>query len=549
MEYGFKPYEGKEPYIFISYARKDREKVLPLLKSLSDAGYNVWYDAGIEIGEEWEKTLEMKIKNCGLFVPLLSSSSLNSKPCFDETNYADWCHKKMAPIYLEELGETERVNIPAVLRPLQYLPFYQFNGISAFLERLEQEEKFALCKSQSSEEIDFQSLYEQVKMENIRLQVELNKMNAIKTQSYASNKVESPGLKINLIRGVIGRGMHSIVYIGELNGSRLLVSIAHDMRDARKSYPALDKRIRNLTRLNHPYIPKLIEYIPDMQNDASFFIMEYIRGESLQKVITHGMVPSTQGQILDWTCQILDVLAYLHEIGMVHSNLSANNIILTPVMWKGAVKREIRLIDFNLGINEYKTSQDMDFSVEDIFYEPANADNFQTAKQFDIHCVGNVMFQMLTGTTPQKDISQDDINKVLTTHGVMPQVRKIICKALGCNATEGYQSAGEMLSAIRSLAVNDPRRKVAAWIFIGLTVVCLVSFCVGLALNTPFSKYVLAITSVSTIFLGIRWMHFRADTNQRLLRDYGEEIFFTEQQISKHSEIRAYNHENHVTSE
>ena len=46
-------YEGTEPYIFISYSHKDSNVVFPAIRALQEAGYPVWYDAGIQAGSEW----------------------------------------------------------------------------------------------------------------------------------------------------------------------------------------------------------------------------------------------------------------------------------------------------------------------------------------------------------------------------------------------------------------------------------------------------------------------------------------------------------------
>ena len=43
-------YSGDEPYLFISYAHKDSERVLPVILSLQEKGFRVWYDEGIEVG-------------------------------------------------------------------------------------------------------------------------------------------------------------------------------------------------------------------------------------------------------------------------------------------------------------------------------------------------------------------------------------------------------------------------------------------------------------------------------------------------------------------
>ena len=36
-------YEGQEPYIFISYAHKDSNTVLPIIQGLQERGFRVWY--------------------------------------------------------------------------------------------------------------------------------------------------------------------------------------------------------------------------------------------------------------------------------------------------------------------------------------------------------------------------------------------------------------------------------------------------------------------------------------------------------------------------
>ena len=40
-------YEGTEPYIFISYAHKNTDQVIPIISVLQNRGFRVWYDAGI----------------------------------------------------------------------------------------------------------------------------------------------------------------------------------------------------------------------------------------------------------------------------------------------------------------------------------------------------------------------------------------------------------------------------------------------------------------------------------------------------------------------
>ena len=48
----FRPYEGKRPYVFISYSHRDSETVLNLLSVLNERKLRLWYDEGIPAGSD-----------------------------------------------------------------------------------------------------------------------------------------------------------------------------------------------------------------------------------------------------------------------------------------------------------------------------------------------------------------------------------------------------------------------------------------------------------------------------------------------------------------
>ena len=48
-----RPYEGQQPYLFISYAHADAPAVMAVVRDMYARGYRVWYDEGIEAGSEW----------------------------------------------------------------------------------------------------------------------------------------------------------------------------------------------------------------------------------------------------------------------------------------------------------------------------------------------------------------------------------------------------------------------------------------------------------------------------------------------------------------
>ncbi|MBR4866803.1 MAG: toll/interleukin-1 receptor domain-containing protein [Clostridia bacterium] len=97
------PYKGNEPYIFISYAHKDSERVWPVIARLQADGYRVWYDEGIDPGTEWDENIAYYVKRCGYFIAFMSEAYLASGNCRDELNYARDLEKKQVLVYLDEV--------------------------------------------------------------------------------------------------------------------------------------------------------------------------------------------------------------------------------------------------------------------------------------------------------------------------------------------------------------------------------------------------------------------------------------------------------------
>ncbi|MBQ2478969.1 MAG: toll/interleukin-1 receptor domain-containing protein, partial [Erysipelotrichales bacterium] len=67
-----KPYEGSDNYIFISYAHKDSERVFPLLRKLTENGYRIWYDEGIDPGTEWPESIARHLESSSVCLSFIS---------------------------------------------------------------------------------------------------------------------------------------------------------------------------------------------------------------------------------------------------------------------------------------------------------------------------------------------------------------------------------------------------------------------------------------------------------------------------------------------
>ena len=101
-EHQLKIYDGKEPYIFISYAHKDSEQVMPIICRMQQDGYRVWMDLGIEVGTEWSNNIAAHLRDCSVFLAFISRNSVGSENCLDEIAYAKSHKKDSIMVFLEE---------------------------------------------------------------------------------------------------------------------------------------------------------------------------------------------------------------------------------------------------------------------------------------------------------------------------------------------------------------------------------------------------------------------------------------------------------------
>jgi hypothetical protein len=96
------PYRGDQPYVFVSYAHADRDRVLPVVASLQKAGFRVWFDEGILGGEDWADAIGRAVKGCAAFVSFLSRVAAASSGCRDEVTMALNRDKRVVVVHLED---------------------------------------------------------------------------------------------------------------------------------------------------------------------------------------------------------------------------------------------------------------------------------------------------------------------------------------------------------------------------------------------------------------------------------------------------------------
>jgi hypothetical protein len=101
----FAAYAGSEPFVFVSYAHKDRERVYPIIKHLHEQEINIWYDEGIEAGADWRAQIIKNLRSCAKFIVFLSPYAVTRHDVLNEIAIAEKRFKEenvtMIPVLLD----------------------------------------------------------------------------------------------------------------------------------------------------------------------------------------------------------------------------------------------------------------------------------------------------------------------------------------------------------------------------------------------------------------------------------------------------------------
>ena len=99
----FKPYEGKKPFLFVSYSHRQSDRVVSTIRILHEKGWRLWYDEGIPAGSDWPANIARHMEDCGAVLFFLSETALLSPNCLSEIRTAARLRKPILVLRLEDV--------------------------------------------------------------------------------------------------------------------------------------------------------------------------------------------------------------------------------------------------------------------------------------------------------------------------------------------------------------------------------------------------------------------------------------------------------------
>lgn len=215
------------------------------------------------------------------------------------------------------------------------------------------------------------------------------------------------------------------------------------------SQTAVVERFRSeavtLAKLHHPNIATL--YSLFRQGDELYMVLEYVRGETLDEIMTRNGALSAE-QVIPAFCQILDGINHAHEVGIIHRDIKPANIVMTE---NGTPK----VLDFGiarlLGTNRMTRAGNIIGTLE--YMAPEQVKGLETDARTDTYALGMMLYEVLTGRTPFDTENEFELMK-LQTESMPPNPRSInpsiplavesaIMHAIQKDPDERFQTAGE----------------------------------------------------------------------------------------------------------
>ncbi|WP_330204990.1 serine/threonine-protein kinase [Cyanobacterium sp. Dongsha4] len=260
----------------------------------------------------------------------------------------------------------------------------------------------------------------------------------------------------------IGRGGFGTTYLAVDMGRKNIYCVIKQLelsKENPESYrTALDlfnREAKTLAKLNHPQIPKLLDYFEE--NNQFYLIQDFVLGKNLEREIKKGGIyPETTAK--KFLRQMLPVLQYIHSEKVIHRDIKPGNIL------REKKTNKLFLIDFG-AVKEQVNTQLMSQNPESAFtkisvgtmgFAPPEQLAMRPVYSSDIYALGATCIFLLTGKAP-KDLC-DNVTGELAWEkytAVSSNFAKVLNKMLELDVRKRYSSADDVIKALELVPYEE----------------------------------------------------------------------------------------------
>lgn len=227
-----------------------------------------------------------------------------------------------------------------------------------------------------------------------------------------------------------------------------------------KSLELFQREAAILYQIQHPQIPQFRATFE--QEGRLFLVQDYVAGKTYRTLLEEyksAAARFSESEVLQLMQQLLPILDYIHSQGIIHRDISPENIIRResdrwPVLIDfGVVKELATLIQFP----EQGTAAT---TLGKLGYAPS--EQMQTGRAYpssDLYALAVTCVVLLTGREPQ-DLF-DDVKLMwhwerFVSHGIQPELVRVLNRMLSYKPGDRYQYAKEVQLVLGQLTAQRP---------------------------------------------------------------------------------------------
>jgi serine/threonine protein kinase len=263
----------------------------------------------------------------------------------------------------------------------------------------------------------------------------------------------------------LGAGGAATVYLAtdQETGQTVTVKMMHPHLIDEEYAGRFAREIDLLQQIDSPFVIKLYdwavrEFFPDLHQALSYIVAEYVEGHALSDIIDT-RAPLGEPDSLAIARQIAHGLAAIHKLGIIHRDVKAQNIMITP-------DNHAKLIDFGIAKGkDHATLTDPMHFAGTLYYAPPEQilESRTVDHRADIYALGVVMYEMLTGTLPVKAREFGTVaSRIISGNldpivGVSKPVEDLVTRMLAHRVETRLGSAEEVIRRIDTIiGVDEP---------------------------------------------------------------------------------------------
>jgi hypothetical protein len=238
----------------------------------------------------------------------------------------------------------------------------------------------------------------------------------------------------------IGRGGMGVVYLAEdsrLGRKVALKALPPDLAAIPEFRQRLRREARAAATISHPAVATV--YALEEIDDHLIIVSEYVNGETLRAMITHGAIESGRARAI--AVQVARALCAAHDAGVVHRDLKPENVLITSA-------GDVKVVDFGIahveGSEATRLTRAGALLGTPAYMAPEQLLGGPIDARADIYAFGVLLSEMVTGRHP---LSASAVRATPP-----PEFAPIIARCIQADPAARYRSARELIVALEGTA-------------------------------------------------------------------------------------------------